>query len=276
MPREKTVTDFIDSHAHLYFEKFDDDRADVIARARESGFVNIINVGTDATTSRAAIALADEYPGFCYASVGLHPTDAAVSAAQLDELIADFEGLLDTHADRVCAIGETGLDYYWDRATPEDQHRAFRAQMELAARRQLPVIIHCRDANGSRTAMQETLDIVRDYSGRVTGVFHCFGGSAADAQSALDLGWHVSFAGNVTFPKAKDLQDAAAIVPTDRLLLETDAPFLAPQPVRGKRNESAYSLHTLEYLANMHGIDRDQLGAITTANARRLFPRIVG
>lgn len=260
------MTEYVDSHAHLYFDKFDEDRAAVIERAREQGFVHIINVGTDATTSRAAIALAEEYPGFCYASVGLHPTDTAVTEDELAALIIDFEGLLDTHADRVCAIGEIGLDYYWDRATPEEQDRAFRVQMELAARRELPVIIHCRDA------LEDTFAIVREYEGRVTGVFHCFGGGAEDARQALDLGWHVSFAGNVTFPKATNLQEAAAVVPPEKMLLETDAPFLAPQAVRGKRNESVYSLHTLEYLAELHGVGRDRLGEITTANARRLFP----
>ena len=260
------MTEFIDSHAHLYFDKFDADRSAVIARAKERGFVHIINIGTDPETSRAAIALATDYPGFCYATVGLHPTDAEMPAEKLAEVIRDFEGLLDAHADCVCAVGEIGLDYYWDRATPEAQDRAFRAQMDLAERRQLPVVIHCRDA------MDDTLVVVREYEGRVTGVFHCFGSGAEDAKKALDLGWYVSFAGNVTFPKATELHEAAAVVPVEKLLLETDAPFLAPQPVRGKRNESAYSLHTLDYLANVHGMERDALGAITTANTRRLFP----
>lgn len=256
---------YIDSHAHLYFDRFDGDRDAVIARAREAGFVAVINVGTDVRSSQLAIELAQTHPGFCHAAVGLHPNETTQSNLPLEETLAALERLADSHRREVCAWGEVGLDYYWDAATPEEQARSFRLQLEIAERRNLPVIIHCRDA------MEDTLAIVEDYRGRVRGVFHCFAGDAEQVARVVTLGWWISFAGNVTFPKAGELREAALAVPTDRLLLETDSPFLSPQPHRGQRCEPAYSLHTLRVLAELRGIDVAELGAATTHNARQLF-----
>ena len=257
--------EYIDSHCHLYFDRFDEDREEVIQRAKDAGFIHVINIGTDLNTSRACLDLAAQYPGFCYATVGLHPTDTAMSEVELAEVIAGLEVMLDEAPAVIRGIGETGLDYYWDKATPEEQHRAFHAQMQLAEARQLPIVIHCRDA------MEDTLRVVTEYRDRVTGVFHCYGGDANQVEEVLALGWYVSFAGNVSYPKAQELRDAALKVPRDRLLLETDAPFLAPQTKRGKRNEPLYALGTLAALAEVHGVSSIELGRDTTENTRRLF-----
>ncbi len=261
-----TAARYIDTHAHLYFDRFDEDRGAMIQRAQDAGFARIINVSIDVESCRAAIDLGRQYPGLCYASVGLHPTETEISDAELEEVVATLKGMADDAPEIVVAVGEIGFDYYWDKATPARQEVAFRRQLALAEELGLPVIIHCRDA------WADTLAVIADVSDRVPGVFHCFGGTVEEAKRALELGWYVSFAGNVSFPKAQNLRDAAEIVPLDRLLLETDAPFLAPQPVRGKRNESAFALHTAATLAEIHGTTVEALGAATTANAERLFP----
>ncbi|MEM7260726.1 MAG: TatD family hydrolase [Planctomycetota bacterium] len=260
------TTAYIDSHAHLYFDRFDEDRDEVLARAREAGFRHIINVSIDLESCRAAIALATENPGFCYATIGLHPTETEISDDALESMVSTFTELQKQHRSSIVAVGEIGFDFYWDKATPERQELAFRRQLRLAEELSLPVIIHCRDA------WPKTLEVVAEYADRVPGVFHCFGGTPEEATRAVELGWYVSFAGNVSFPKAQDLRDAAAVVPIDRLLLETDAPFLAAQPVRGKRNEPVYALHTAATLAEIHGRSVEELGARTTENAERLFP----
>lgn len=255
----------IDSHAHLYFDRFDDDRPQVIERAREAGFVAIINIGIDVDTSKAVIALAHEYPGFCHAVVGLHPNSSALEDRALATTLATIEELATSESKVVVGIGEIGLDYHWDDATPQQQERAFVAQLDIARRLGLPVVIHCREA------WSDTLDVIDNDGDGVRGVFHCFSGTVAEAKRAIDLGWCVSFAGNVTYPKATGLREAAAVVPLDRLLLETDSPFLAPQPQRGKRNEPLHSLHTADDLAKVHSTDRKTILEATTATSRRLF-----
>lgn len=261
---------YLDSHAHLYFDRFDEDRAQVIERTREAGFVSVINVGTDVRSSQLAIDLAVAHPGFCYAAVGLHPNETTKTQHPLEDTLSELERLADTHPQQVCAWGEIGLDYYWDSCTPQEQARSFRLQLAIAARRNLPVIIHCRDA------MEDTLAIVAEFRNEVRGVFHCFGGNAEQALRAVDLGWWVSFAGNLTFPKATELREAASVVPVERLLLETDSPFLSPHPLRGQRCEPAFSLHTLRVLAELRGLEPTALGRTTTENARELFRLAVG
>jgi len=255
----------IDSHAHLYFDRFNDDRDEVIQRAKDAGFVAIINIAVDEQTSVQVIDLARQNPGFCHAVVGVHPTHSGMPASELAATLAAIEALCDEHPQQVVGIGEIGLDYYWKDVSPEDQERAFIAQLDIARRRNLPVVIHCREA------WPDTLAVIEKHGAGVIGVFHCFGGTVEEARRALDLGWYVSFAGNVTYPKAQDLRDAAAIVPLDRLLLETDSPFLAPQPKRGKRNEPVHSLHTADQLAKVHGTDRKTVLEATTANSKKLF-----
>lgn len=255
----------IDTHAHLYNTVFDPDREAVLARARAAGFTRVINIGTDLTTSRQAVEMARAHPGFLYATVGLHPTDTALSEGDLAACLEGLEQLATENRNVVRAIGEIGLDYYWDRSPPDAQQRAFRAQLALAARLDLPVVIHCREA------LADTLAMVAEHAPELRGVFHCFGGEARDAERAVELGWHVSFAGNVTYPKAVALREAASAVPVERLLLETDAPFLAPQPVRGKRCEPAHALHTLAALASLRGLPAEALAELTTRSAEQLF-----
>ena len=259
------MTAAIDTHAHLYFDKFDDDRDAVIERARTRGFVAVINIGCDVATSQQCLDLAAEYPGFCYAAVGLHPNEAKMPESELASVVSKLEEMVAAHPKEVRAIGEIGLDTYWDRAPIEDQERAFIAQIELARRTERPIVIHCREA------WPRTLEIIAAEAEGLTGVFHCFGGTPAEARRAVEIGWCVSFAGNVSYPKAQDLRDAAHEVPLDRMLLETDSPFLAPQPKRGKRNEPVYSLMTAETLSAVKQVEIDEVLAATTENARRLF-----
>ena len=251
----------IDSHAHLYFERFDDDRSTVIERARAAGVDRIINVGIDAATSRAAIALAAEHRGF-FATVGLHPTSAVIDLAAE---IAAIRDLAVAHRGRVVAIGEIGLDYHWDTVAPSAQRERLAMQLDLAAELALPVVFHCRDALADLFAALEARP------DRPAGVFHCFGGAPAEAERALALGFHVSFAGNVTFPKADELRAAASVVPIDRLLLETDCPFLAPQARRGQRGEPAFVAFTRDALAELHGVTPAELEREATRATERLF-----
>lgn len=251
----------IDSHAHLYFERFDEDRDQVIARAREAGVSRLINIGIDVPTSEQSLALAREQKGF-FAAAGLHPTSVIVD---LVGDIARLEALARAHPEHVVAIGEIGLDYYWKEVAPADQRVKLDQQLDLARRLNLPVIFHCRDALDDLFAV---LELERSLP---PGVFHCFSGGPAEAERALGLGFHLSFAGNVTFPRANVLQAALAVVPLDKLLLETDCPFLAPQPCRGKRNEPAFVRHTRDFIASARGVSPEAVEAATDAAALRLF-----
>lgn len=251
----------IDSHAHLDFDAFDPDRAEVLARAREAGVEAIVDVGIDVASSRAAADLARSHPGL-FASAGIHPTS---KVAHEEAALAGIEALAREHPRRVVAVGEIGLDYYWKDVVPEVQRPRLERQLDLAAGLGLPVIIHCRDA------LDDLLSLLGSRPTLPAGVFHCFAGGPRDAQRVIALGFHVSFAGNVTYPKAKALQDAARAVPLGRLLLETDAPFLAPQARRGKRNEPAFARHTLEFLAALKGVGSAELESATTEAAVRLF-----
>jgi TatD DNase family protein len=242
----------IDTHAHI-------DPAEapaLLERAREAGVDRVITVATTLAGAHEALALAERHAGV-YACLGIHPHEAAsADARRLDELAA-----LLGH-DRAVAVGETGLDYFRDYAPPEDQRRLFDAQLELARSARKPVVIHTRAAD------EDTLAELRGFDGTV--VLHCFS-SPALLEPALERGWYVSFAGNVTYPAADDLREAAARVPADRLLAETDSPYLAPQPVRGRRNEPANVVHTLVALAAVLGEDPAELAARIDANATAAF-----
>jgi len=252
----------IDSHCHLDMERFDGDRDEVIARARAAGLTAMITIGAGGPfeCNRAAVRLAHEHPDV-WATVGVHPHDAA----GLDEAaFAEIERLADD--ERVVGIGETGLDFYYDNSPRERQEEAMRRFVELARRKHLPLVIHVRDAYELCAA------IVREEGlGGAGGVIHCFSGDRAAARTFLDLGLHLSFSGIVTFKNADELRAAAAMTPADRLLVETDAPFLAPVPLRGKRNEPAFVLHTAALLAEVRGESPEAVAATTTENARRLF-----
>jgi TatD DNase family protein len=256
---------FIDSHAHLDGEEYDADRDEVMARAREAGVVAILNVGTGDPHSGAlerAVRVAEKYEGV-YAAAGVHPHDARLfdetAERRLEEIVRGSE--------RVIAWGEIGLDYHYDHSPREVQREVFARQLRLARAARLPVIIHSREAD------DETVAILRqEWQGsELGGIMHCFGGSLTMAQSVLELGFTISFAGNVTFKKAESLREAARVVPLDRLLIETDCPFLTPVPFRGKRNEPARVLEVARCLAELRGLEMDEIGRMTADNFFRFF-----
>ncbi len=251
------MLEYIDSHAHINFDAFDDDRAAVYQRARQAGITAIVEVGVGLDGSRKALARAAEEE-MVFAAVGLHPTELD----RFDEQWDEFEELVRTAAP--AAVGECGLDYYWMKAPKEKQAESFRRQLELARDVGLPFIVHCRDAE------DDTIAILREV-GYSHGVTHCFGGTRAHAEQVLDLGLHISFCGNVTFRKNTQAQEAAKAVPLDRLLLETDSPFLSPEGKRGKRNEPSHVVFTARFLAELMDVELHTLAETTTANARRLF-----
>jgi TatD DNase family protein len=257
----------VDTHAHLDFDKFDADRPAVIERARAAGVVAIVNVGADLPSSRAAVRLAGEYEGI-YAAVGMHPHDArkldGAALAELREL---------AQQPKVVAVGEIGLDFYRDLSPRDVQRRAFQAQLAWAARLGKPVVIHDRDAHDEVLAMLEDWAAGLDHSplaGRL-GVLHTFSGDLTMAERAIDLGFYISISGPVTYHNARQLPEIVRALPLGRLLVETDCPFLAPHPHRGRRNEPAYVRLVAERIAELRGISLDDLAQTTTANACRLF-----
>lgn len=251
----------IDTHAHLDSPKFDDDREEMIARAREAGVDAIVNIGFNRETIPTTMALAEKYP-FIYAAVGWHPTDAI--DMKLEEDLAWIERLC-AHP-KVRAIGEIGLDYYWDTSPKDVQHVVFREQIRLARRLGKPIVIHNRDAH------EDTVRLLREEkASEVGGVMHCFSGSWEIAKMCLDLNFYISFGGPVTFKNARVPKEVLKQVPLDRLLVETDAPYLAPHPHRGKRNESAYVRLAAEAAAEIKGLSLEEISEITSENARRLF-----
>ena len=248
-----------DTHAHLHFPDFAEDLPAVLDRARAAGVTRFLTVGSDVDNSRAGIALAARLPGV-WASVGIHPHDAASADASA---LAELERL--AGAPRVAAIGEIGLDFFRDLSPRPAQEVAFRAQLELARRVGKPVVIHCRDAHA------ETLDILAEGRvGDVGGVMHCFSGDVGIARRCLDLGLAISLAGPVTYPSARALPDVARFVPGDRLVVETDCPYLPPQGHRGQRNEPAYLVLTVARVAALRGEPLVALAERLTANACRL------
>jgi TatD DNase family protein len=240
----------IDTHAHL--DALDDASA-ALARARAAGVTRVIAIGSGFESARATRALAAKEEGV-FVALGIHPHQAAGG-----ESPDDLRQLL---AERVVAVGEIGLDFFRDYAPRDDQRRLFEAQLQLASDLRKPVIVHTRGAD------DDTAALLGDFDGRV--VMHCFS-TPALLPVALERGYYLSFAGNVTYPKAQDLRDAAARVPADRLLAETDSPYLAPQPVRGRRNEPAYLVHTIAALAQARGEEVDELATRIDANAREVF-----
>lgn len=255
---------FVDSHCHIDGEQFDGDRDEIVKRANDAGVKLMLTVGTgnphDGEIERAVKA-AEKYENV-FASVGVHPHDAKL-----------YDDAAETHLielakrKKTIAWGEIGLDYYYDHSPREVQREVFRQQIKTAKSLDLPVIIHSREAD------DETVEILSDEYKTLGrgGVMHCFGGTAEMAQSMLDVGFYISFAGNVTFKKAENLREAARIVPFDKLLIETDCPFLAPVPNRGKRNEPSFVVHTARFLADFYGIALEKLAEQTTQNFLDFF-----
>jgi TatD DNase family protein len=250
---------FIDSHAHLADAAFAGDRDAVIARARDAGASAIVCIGESLQVAALAAEIAVQYPGFAFSTAGIHPHDAATFDEQRD--IPRLRELLRT----AVAVGECGLDYHYDNSPREAQRAAFSAQIALAAELNRPVVVHTRDAGDDTRALLEEA-----HSAGVIGVMHCYTGSHSLAEFALAAGWYVSFSGIVTFKKWSD-DDLLRLVPRERLLVESDSPYLAPVPFRGKRNEPAWVTHTISKVAHARGEDPFELGRVTAANAQRLF-----
>lgn len=261
------MIEFVDTHTHLFVTEFDIDRADAVRRAVDAGVGTLCLPAINEELLPSLMAMCDEFPSVCHPMIGLHPT----------ELGDDYEAVLDRmydilkSDDRFVAIGEVGLDFYWDDTRKREQEEVFRKQIEWALETGLPLAIH------SRSAFDELYAVMDDYRGRgLSGVFHCFSGSEEEALKLLSFdGFYLGIGGVVTYKKST-LPDVLKCVPLERVVLETDSPYLAPVPKRGKRNESAYVSYIADFLAALYGCSVEQVAAVTTANARKLFPKIAG
>ncbi len=256
---------FIDSHAHIDGSEYDADREEVIKRARDAGVDAILNVGTGDPHSGSlerAVSLAENHPDI-YAAVGVHPHDARLFDDAAEERIKEIV----KRSARVIAWGEIGLDYHYDNSPREVQQRVFERQLQLAGECKLPVIIHTRQAD------EDTIGILRSNYGENTrgGIMHCFGGSLELAETALELGFLISFSGNITFKKAEEIRGVASRLPLNKLLIETDCPYLTPVPFRGKRNEPARVVEVARALATLHNTEVEEIGRITSKTFREFF-----
>ncbi|MGA7647616.1 MAG: TatD family hydrolase, partial [Terriglobales bacterium] len=266
---------FIDSHAHLEGKRYDLDREEVLARAKQNGIEAYLAIGNGdgPDTADCGIRLAEQYDGKpeyprIWASVGIHPHEASLANEA-----ADAQMLQWARHPKVVAWGEIGLDYFYDHSPREVQKAAFLRQMELANAAKLPIIIHCRPSDNSENAWDDCLSMIAKHwrpSG-LGGILHCFTGSVEHACRALDMGFMISFAGNITFPKAQSIRDAAQMVPLDRILIETDSPYLAPIPHRGKRNEPAFVREVARQIGELRGLPTEEIGSRTTQNFYQFF-----
>jgi TatD DNase family protein len=260
---------FVDSHAHLDGKQFDTDRDQVIARARDAGVQAMVAIGNGDGPEQVdcGIQLAEKYD-FIYATLGIHPHEARLA----DEAAYQNMERLAKHP-KVIAWGEIGLDYHYDHSPRNVQQQVFIRQMELAASAKLPIVIHCRPSEASENAWEDCLALMREHwaAKGLGGILHCFTGNWQQASGALDMGFMISFAGNLTFPKAQQIRDAALEVPLERMLIETDSPYLAPVPYRGKRNEPAFVKETARKLGELRGSTAEEIGLQTTRNFYKFF-----
>ena len=260
---------FVDSHSHLDGKQFDSDREQVIARAREAGVRTMVAIGNGdgPPDLDAGIKLADQYP-FMYATIGIHPHEARLAS---DHAYSDMERL--ARHPKVIAWGEIGLDYYYDHSPRETQQQVFIRQMELAAAAKKPIVIHCRPSDNSDNAWDDSLQLISEHWAPkgIGGILHCFTGVWPQAKRALDMGFMISFAGNITFPKAQQIRDAALEVPLDRMFIETDCPYLAPIPHRGKRNEPSFVKETARKVGELRGLSMEEIGDQTSRNFYNFF-----
>jgi TatD DNase family protein len=259
MQQERAVrpsrVEWTDSHCHVHDERIPDGTDAAVRAAVDAGVTTLISVGCDRATSLAAIAVAELHPEV-FATVGLHPHDAVNGVDTIVDLL-DTEGLV--------AVGECGLDYYYDHSPRDVQQRVFAEQIALANARELPLVIHTRDA------WDDTFAVLADAGVPARTIFHCFTGGPDEARRALDIGAHLSFSGSVTFKGAPEVQAAAALCPLDRMLVETDSPYLAPVPHRGKPNRPAWVAHVVEHIADLREVAAADVAAATTTNARAVF-----
>jgi len=252
----------IDTHCHLTHTRFGSDLDDVLDRARTAGVERCVTIGTGASDSRRALELARASDGFVQCTAGLDPFSAHAAADRFDESFGQLSALLRDGG--FCAVGEIGLDYHYDLDPREVQRERLERQLELALELELPVVLHVRDAHG------DMVEVLTEHSSN-HGVIHSFTAGPAEAEHYLDLGWYLAFNGVLTFKNADEVRRAARLVPDERLLVETDSPYLAPMPFRGRRCEPAHVAHTLEALAELRGTSLEQASRTTTGNARRLF-----
>ncbi len=249
---------YFDSHAHLDDRRFDSDRTEILEDLKNHGVGLVMNIGCDLSSSLRSVALAKQYP-FVYAAVGSHPDDAD----HVDEgVLAMYEAL--SREEKVRAIGEIGLDYYYEDVPRDIQKRAFRSQLELAEKLSLPVIVHEREAHA------DAMELVREFS-HLHGVFHCYSGALEQAKELVRLGWYIGFTGVLTFKNARKAVEVASWLPLDRILIETDCPYMAPEPFRGRRNDSRLVPLVGKKLAEIKGLPEETVMEATTENAKRLF-----
>jgi TatD DNase family protein len=266
---------FIDSHAHLEGKRYDADRDEVLARAKQSGIVAYLAIGNGdgPDTADCGIQLAEKYNGKpeypeIWTSVGIHPHEASLANDNAYARLAEW-----ARHPRVVAWGEIGLDYFYDHSPRDVQKTVFLQQIELAKAAKLPIIIHCRPSDNSENAWDDCLALIDEHwtPCGLGGILHCFTGKIEHAMRGLDLGFMISFAGNITFPKAQNIRDAAQMVPLDRMLIETDSPYLAPIPHRGQRNEPAFVKEVAAQIGNLRGQTAEEIGRQTTENFCRFF-----
>ncbi|MBI6059101.1 TatD family hydrolase [Clostridium perfringens] len=251
--------EIFDTHAHYDSDSFDEDRENVIKELKENGVIGVLNCGSDLYGLRKSVELAKEFDMF-YAAVGIHPENADEFNEDVVKEIKEF-----VKNEKVKAIGEIGLDYYWEENPPREvQKEVFRAQMKLADELNLPVVIHDRDAH------KDTLEIMKEFP-HVIGVVHCFSGSVEFAKECIKLGYYIGFTGVLTFKNAKKLVDVCREIPAERMLVETDCPFMAPVPFRGKRNKSDYIEYIIDKMSEIRGISGEEMNEILLNNKKRLF-----
>lgn len=264
------MLNLIDTHTHLNLDEYAEDQQNVIQTALAAGLTRMLIPGVTLEGCLSAIPLCEQHPGVIFFALGVHPTDVSKGSGWSADVSSRFRELA-THPACV-AIGETGLDYYWDESAPADQHRALREQIQLAQSLQLPVILHVRDKKDSTAAYDDLIRILREEQAQTFGgVMHCFSGDQSFADAALDLNFYLAFGGVLTFKNAPVQQQVAQNVPLERILLETDSPYLAPVPFRGKRNEPAYVRYVADKLAELRRLSVAEVADITTANAHKLF-----
>jgi TatD DNase family protein len=266
---------FIDSHAHLEGKRYDIDRDEVLARAKQNGIEAYLAIGNGdgPDTADCGIKLAEKYDGRpeyprIWASVGIHPHEASLASEAADSQLLQW-----ARHPKVIAWGEIGLDYFYDHSPREIQKTVFVQQMELAKAANMPIIVHCRPSDNSENAWDDCLLLIAERwrSSGLGGILHCFTGSIDHARRALDMGFMISFAGNITFPKAQPIRDAAQTVPLDRMLIETDSPYLAPIPHRGQRNEPSFVMEVARQIGELRGLPAEEIGSQTRQNFYKFF-----
>ncbi|HND85107.1 MAG TPA: TatD family hydrolase [Pseudobdellovibrionaceae bacterium] len=252
---------WIDMHVHL--DKLGSTPIEILKRATEAGVERMITIGTEASDLPVVLKLAEEFAPRVFCTLGIHPHEGTTYNSEVEKFIVQ-----NISHPRCVAVGEIGLDYYYEHASREEQISAFRAQLEIARKFQMPVEIHTRDAE------KDTIDILQEYKGQVRGLIHCFTGTQWLAERALELGFDISISGVVTFKNAQSLRDTVKGIPLNRIHVETDAPYLSPVPLRGKENEPSYVVHTAKVVADLHGVSIETLAQQTRQNAENLFPKL--